>query len=163
MAQSNANKSRSTSQTKSTQTYQAPPPDLEEDKGSSFGRVVANIVHGFSMVAITLLTFRFFLLLLGANPTSGFVNFIYRTSDVVMAPFDGIFPTQAGENSVHILDFSALFAIIAYALLAYWMSRLIKRYERADKVAEWNAQQQMIQSQSTVTETTTTKKAPPIQ
>lgn len=139
----------------------APPPP--EESSSSFGRVVASIVHGFSVVAITLLTFRFFLLLLGANPVSGFVNFIYRTSEVVMAPFDGIFPTQAGEDGVHILDFSALFAIIVYALLAYWMSRLIKSWERKDQLAAWKAQQEMLQSQSVVTTTTTTKKKTPTQ
>ncbi len=172
MAQKSTANNARTTQVKTTQSNNAPvmppQPEPQEDSGSSFGRVVENIVHGFALVAITLLTFRFFLLLFGASTSSAFVRFIYRSSEVVMAPFRGIFPSQVSEDSVHYLDFSALFAIVAYALLAYWMKNLIKRSETKARNEEtkarneqWEAQQRMMQSSTTTT--TTTKRNQSIQ
>src|SRR3990170_5773576 len=48
-----------------------------------------------------LLAFRFVLKLFGANPSSGFVDFIYSVSGVLTAPFDNIFgvtKATAGET-----------------------------------------------------------------
>lgn len=152
-----AQSSNSTTKTKTQNTTSQLPPELQEDKGTPIGRTVINIIHGFALVAITLLTFRFVMLLAGASTTSSFVRFIYRTSDAVMAPFRGIFPPQVSEDGVHYLDFSALFAIVVYALLAWWMASMIRKWERKDKLEEWKAQQEMLQNRTTTTTTTTRK------
>ena len=146
--------------TTKTKTYKAQelPPELQEDQGTSLGQITIKIIHGFALVAITLLTFRIFLLLFGASTTSSFVRFIYRTSDMVMAPFRGIFPPQVSEDGVHYLDFSALFAIVVYALLAYWMASIISKWDRQQKLEQWRAHQEMTESATTTTTDKTTEK-----
>src|SRR6478609_2357189 len=58
--------------------------------------IAANVVWYILGVIEILLAFRFVLKLLGANPNSGFVDFVYSVSGVLTAPFDTIFGvTQA--------------------------------------------------------------------
>jgi hypothetical protein len=70
-----------------------------------------------------LLITRVILKLLAANPDSGFVRFVYNLSALFVAPFQGIFPTPATQNSV--LELSSLVAIAVYALIAWGIVRLI--------------------------------------
>src|SRR5262245_50732621 len=70
----------------------------------------------------------FVLQLLGANPDSGFAQWVYRSASRVTAPFRGIFPSHVNGNSV--LDVSLLFAIIMYALFALPVHALIDYIER---------------------------------
>ncbi len=102
-------------------------------KRLSFGQIVIYIIHGFTVIAETLLAFRFALLLFGANPDVAFTEWIYNSSDVVLAPFRGIFPARE-ISEVSILDFSTLFAMIVYLLISYWLSNLIKKWEEKKKV-----------------------------
>lgn len=71
-----------------------------------------------------LLAFRFMLRLLGANPNSGFVAFIYGVSSPFIAPFRGIFRTPSFEGSV--LEWATLIAMIVYAVVAYGLVRLLQ-------------------------------------
>ena len=70
-----------------------------------------------------LLAIRFTLLLLGANRTAGFVDFIYSITSVFVAPFVGIF----GEPTYgrFMFDWSSLLAIVVYSLIAWGIVRLI--------------------------------------
>ena len=71
-----------------------------------------------------ILVLRFILELLGANPNTGFSQWVYTTSYPLMQPFTGIFPSMSlGGN--YVADFSALFAIIIYALFGWLISRLL--------------------------------------
>src|SRR5665811_2517997 len=45
-----------------------------------------------------LLAFRFVFKLLGANPSTGFVDFIYNLSAIFVAPFAGIFNTSLAKG-----------------------------------------------------------------
>jgi len=70
-----------------------------------------------------LIAVRFVLLLLGANAEAAFVNMIYTVSGIFMAPFGRIFETQHfGNNSI---EWSALVAIVVYALIAWGLTALI--------------------------------------
>jgi hypothetical protein len=51
------------------------------------------------------------------------VRFVYTVSALLVAPFQGIFPTPATQNSV--LELSSLVAIAVYALIAWGIVRLI--------------------------------------
>ncbi len=92
------------------------------------GRFIAGLINFFVAVAEIFLGLRVLLRLFGANSSNTFVQFIYDSSDVLLQPFRGIFPTaQITPSSV--LDFSALFAMLVYALigmtflwLANWMT-----------------------------------------
>ena len=74
-----------------------------------------------------LLAFRFVLKLLGANPTSGFVDFIYTVTGVLTAPFDNIFGVakpEAGDVQ-SVFEPSILVAAVVYALIGWGIVKLI--------------------------------------
>lgn len=75
-----------------------------------------------------LLVFRLIFKLLGANPESGFVSFIYTVTGVLLAPFSGIFKTAVtqGLETKSILEPANIIAMIVYAIIAYGLVRLIK-------------------------------------
>ncbi len=69
----------------------------------------------------TLFAFRLIFKLLGANPSSGFVTFIYTVTGVFLNPFKGIFSSSVNEGleTSSILEPSVIIAMIVYALIAY--------------------------------------------
>lgn len=71
-----------------------------------------------------LLAFRFILKLLGANPFSGFTNFIYALSDPFALPFAGILRISASSGMV--LEWSTLIAMIVYGIVAYGIVSLLQ-------------------------------------
>lgn len=87
-----------------------------------------------------LLTFRFFLKLLGANPGAGFTNFIYKTTYVFAAPFLNVFRVTAVEGSV--FEWTTLLAMLVYWLVAigiirmFLMSKTVSTPEAAIKLEE---------------------------
>jgi hypothetical protein len=81
-------------------------------------------VIGFIFGTITvLLTIRFVLLLLGANPASPFVQLIYGMTGLLTAPFQGIFGQPTVGASV--VEWASLVAIVCYTLLGYGLNRLV--------------------------------------
>lgn len=77
-----------------------------------------------------LFAFRLIFKLLGANPGSIFVSFIYTVSGVFMAPFNGIFRAAVtnGIETQSVLEPTTIIAMIVYALIAYGIVRLIQIY-----------------------------------
>ncbi len=75
-----------------------------------------------------LLAFRFVLKLLGANPGSGFVDFVYNLSAIFTAPFTGIFSTSvaSGAETVSVFEPATLVALAVYALLAWGIVALVR-------------------------------------
>ena len=74
-----------------------------------------------------LIGFRFILKLLGANPASGFVDFIYSITGLLTAPFDSIFGVAKAEaGSVDsVFEPSILVAAAVYAVIAWGIVKLI--------------------------------------
>ncbi|HEY8886044.1 MAG TPA: hypothetical protein VIM31_00905 [Candidatus Microsaccharimonas sp.] len=70
-----------------------------------------------------LIAIRFVLLLLGANQSAGFVDFIYGITGILVAPFVGIF----GEPTYgrFMFEWSSILAIIVYSLIAWGIVKLI--------------------------------------
>lgn len=87
----------------------------------------ANVIWYILGVIEIMLAFRFVLKLFGANPSSGFVDFIYNVSGVLTAPFDNIFNVaRADANDIKaIFEPSILVAAIVYALLAWGIVKMI--------------------------------------
>ena len=79
-------------------------------------------------VVEALIIARVILKLLAANPASDIVRFVYNLSALFVAPFQGIFPTPATQNSV--LELSSLVAIAVYAFIAWGIVRLIAIFSR---------------------------------
>jgi len=65
------------------------------------------LVFLFDVLEI-LLALRFVFKLLGANPSSEFVNFIYNLSAVFVAPFAGIFKYQPNKGRCDYIGFLSL-------------------------------------------------------
>lgn len=91
----------------------------------------ARVVWFIADVLLVLLAFRFFLVLLGANQGSAFVDFIYDVSRPFVAPFFGIFDYRL-EYGVSRVELGTLVAMAVYALIAFGITRLltIKRPNR---------------------------------
>jgi len=87
------------------------------------GRVVYYI---FGILEV-LLAFRLVFKLLGANPNSGFVSFIYSISQVFLVPFTAIFRSAVtqGIETKAVLEPSIVIAMIVYALIAWGIVKLI--------------------------------------
>ena len=88
---------------------------------------MAYLVYFFFGVLEVLLAFRFFLKMSGANPTSGFVRFIYSVTQFFIGPFEGIFrrATTEGIEVRAIFEPSTVVAIVVYAFLAWGIIELI--------------------------------------
>lgn len=88
------------------------------------------IVYYILGVFEVLFAFRLIFKLLGANPGSPFVSFIYTVSGVFIAPFNGIFRAAVNEGieTKSVLEPTTIIAMIVYALLAYGVARLIEIY-----------------------------------
>ncbi len=73
------------------------------------------------------LLFRLLLKLLGANPASGFVNFVYNISGFFNAPFKAIFHSTAtnGDVTKGIFEPATLVAAIVYVVLAWGIVKLV--------------------------------------
>lgn len=87
-----------------------------------------NFIFG---LAEAFLGFRFLLKLFGANPEAGFAAWIYSVSQPLLDPFRGIFPTVV--EGQYIIEFSTLFAILIYALIAWLLTQLIFGVTKAMK------------------------------
>lgn len=85
--------------------------------------VLSRIVYYVFGVIEVLLAMRFVLRLLGANPASGFVQFIYSLSAIFMAPFTAIFKTQTAAGAT--FEWSVIVAMVVYALIAWGIVALI--------------------------------------
>lgn len=72
----------------------------------------------------SLLGLRIFLKFLGASRQADFVSWLYETTQPLLRPFEGIFPTARSEGGL-ILEFSAIFALIIYAMVANLLIELL--------------------------------------
>ncbi len=93
----------------------------------------ANLVWYVVGFILVLLALRFVLKLLGANPESGFVNFIYAITNLLTAPFDNIFGVvraTAGEVR-SVFEPSILVAAAVYALIGWGIVKLLTLNRKA--------------------------------
>ncbi len=109
------------------------PEDSSLLKGLRVSRWFVWFVWAYVAFVVFMLTLAFFLLLFDANAANSFVEWVFRSSDRAMEPFRGIFPTETvGTGSV--IDFSILFAIVVYGIVAMLISALVSFLDR--KIAE---------------------------
>lgn len=79
--------------------------------------ILTKVIYAAFGLAELILGLRFILKLFGANAGNDFVNWVYETSAAALDPFRGIFTTQVFK-SAFVIEFSTLFAIVIYALVA---------------------------------------------
>jgi uncharacterized membrane protein HdeD (DUF308 family) len=93
------------------------------------------IVYYILGVLEVLLAFRLIFKLLGANPLSPFVSFIYSLTQIFVYPFTGIFPTAVtkGLEAQAILESTTIIAMIVYAVIAWGIVKLIGIMKESDR------------------------------
>ncbi len=86
------------------------------------------IVYYILGVLEVLLAFRLVFKLLGANPQSPFVSFIYSVSQAFLSPFSGIFRSAVtkGFETQSVLEPMTIIAMIVYAVVAWGIVKLIE-------------------------------------
>jgi len=72
----------------------------------------------------TLLVFRIFLKMLGANSSIGFTNFIYSLTSPLASPFSGILGLTISGNSI--IEWSTIIASIVYLCIAWGLIYLLE-------------------------------------
>lgn len=93
-------------------------------KVQTSGVVLAQRIVWFIVGVISvIIAIRFILLLLGANQSAGFTDFVYSLSNMFVAPFTGIFGLPTYGTSV--FEISSLLAIGVYMLLAWGLTKLL--------------------------------------
>lgn len=93
------------------------------DKKKKIFRLYQVIWYVLGVIEV-ILAFRVILKLLGANPFSGFTNFVYAISNPFALPFAGILGVT-GESGM-ILEWSTFIAMAVYAILAYGIVTLFQ-------------------------------------
>jgi hypothetical protein len=87
------------------------------------------VVLIFGLIQVDILL-RIVLLLLNAQRDNGIVQFIYNTSQLFVAPFEGIFRTNALHAGGSVLDVSAIAALIGWTVLeaiVLWIVSIFRR------------------------------------
>lgn len=100
--------------------------DIQPSGGELIRRLVV-LVFG---IIQTLVVLRIVLLLLDAREANGLVSFILDVSQLFVAPFIGIFNTDALRSSGSILDIAAIAALVGWTVLemiVLWAVNLMRR------------------------------------
>jgi hypothetical protein len=99
---------------------------IQPSGGEMIRRLVV-LIFGIVQVFIIL---RIVLLLLNAREGNGVVSFILDVSQLFVAPFIGIFNTDALRSSGSILDIAAIAALVGWTILevvVLWAVNLMRR------------------------------------
>lgn len=96
-------------------------------------KLLSMLISLFVGLAEICLALRVIFRLFNANNVH-FVEWVYNTSNQLLEPFRGIFNTGHVANG-HVLDFTALFGIVVYALVGYVLAKVLKslRHEKHQK------------------------------
>lgn len=93
------------------------------------GKTTASNIVWYAVGLIeVLLAFRLVMKALGANPSSGFVDFLYAVTSVLIAPFTMIFNVATpatGDVVGSVFEPSILVAAVIYALLGWGIVKLL--------------------------------------
>lgn len=85
---------------------------------------VHSIIWFITGAVLIVISFRFGLMLLGANADSSFAGFVYGLSFPMVAPFLALFNTQPVYGA-SVIETSTLVAFVVYPLIALGIARII--------------------------------------
>jgi YGGT family len=100
------------------------------DVSPSGGEMLRRIVVLIFGIIQALIILRIVLLLLDAREGNPIVSFILDTSQLFVAPFIGIFQTDALRQSGSVLDIAAIAALVGWTILEFiilWAVNLFRR------------------------------------
>jgi hypothetical protein len=88
------------------------------------GIFVARVISVIVVIVEIELTFRVILELLGANPYSPFVGWVYSFTGDLTSPFVGAF-SSVPLGGISVLDLVTILAMVIYAILGWVVIRLV--------------------------------------
>ena len=86
---------------------------------------ITKLLWFITAVLVSLIAFRFILMLLAANPQNAFVDLIYSITDIFVTPFAGIVGSPALDTG-SVVDTASIFAAIVYLLGAWALIALFR-------------------------------------
>lgn len=89
---------------------------------------VASMVHFFVGAAEILLLVRIVLRFFNGDPGATFVNWVYNVTAPLLEPLRGVFPSYDVVNRGWVVDYIALFAMVAYAVGGYILVAVLGRW-----------------------------------
>lgn len=104
---------------------------MEENREKRYNHVTLKAIkYVYYILGIleVLFAFRLIFKLLGANPSSPFVSFIYSLTQLFLWPFVSIFRTAVtkGIETQAVLEPTTIIGMIVYALVAWGIIKLIE-------------------------------------
>lgn len=111
-----------TTQTTPSQITDEPPQQVYQKKKAIF-RSYQVVWYILGVVEILLL-FRLFLRFIGANPQSGFAQFIYTLTAPLVAPFQGVVKASTAGGAV--LEWQTIIAMVVYWVLTWGVIELLQ-------------------------------------
>lgn len=100
-----------------------------EYRSSASSMVERGVVFVFGLIQVLLLL-RIVLLLLAAREGNDIVAFIYNVSDVLVAPFRGIFALEQIAAGQTALDVAAIVALVGWTLLELLVLATVRLFRR---------------------------------
>lgn len=85
-------------------------------------------------IFVSLLLIRFTLVLVGANQNSTFMQWVFATTQPLLAPFNGLFNNVGSGNFV--LELNTIVAIVVYSVLATLLIKLVDFLSLSDSSDE---------------------------
>lgn len=98
-------------------------------------RLLTGLIDLFVGLAEIVLGLRVLFRLFAANGNVQFVQWVYNASDTLLSPFRGIFPVGHIAGG-HVLDFTALFGMLIYALLGVVIVAILRALTPSETVAK---------------------------
>jgi len=87
----------------------------------NFVVTIVSLVFGFIELVLGL---RILLKLFGASTNAEFVRWVYDTTEPLLEPFVGIFPSPSLSSSF-VIEIPTLFALAVYVLIAYAIEQFV--------------------------------------
>lgn len=91
-------------------------------------RVIIKILYICLLFVETVISIRFVLVFVGANPNNIFVDKIMQFSELFIAPFKGIVFDDIIKIAVFDVDVNAVISLIIYMLIAFFMIEMLKAF-----------------------------------
>jgi|SRR5581483_2695063 len=92
---------------------------------------VGHLVNGFVGLTELLLLLRVILKFFFTTAGGGFVHWAFSTTDTLLQPFRGVFPSPTHTPGNWYVDWVALFAMAVYAATGYLLVALCRRWAPA--------------------------------
>lgn len=92
-------------------------------------KLIIRLAYIATMFVEALVITRIILLLINANTSNSFANWVLSMSDMFVQPFDGIVASNLQINSL-VIPLTPVVALLFYIVAAFVLSELLKSFSR---------------------------------